>query len=64
MSKQLSRRNFIKSAALGAAGVVMLPQFLASCKQNKKDANGADDGVIRLGFIGLGQQSMYLLNGY
>lgn len=64
MSKQLSRREFIKSAALGAVGVVILPQFLASCQQNKGGANGADDGVIRLGFIGLGQQAMYLLNGY
>ena len=61
MNKQLSRRKFIKSAVIGAAGVVMLPQFLASCKQNKE---GADDGIIRIGFIGLGQQAMYLLNGY
>jgi predicted dehydrogenase len=64
MSKQLSRRKFIKSAAIGAVGVVMLPQFLASCKQNKKDADGTEDGVIRIGFIGLGQQAMYLLNGF
>lgn len=42
----------------------MLPQFLASCKQNKKDADGTEDGVIRIGFIGLGQQAMYLLNGF
>ena len=64
MSKQLSRRGFIKSAAMGAVGAVMLPQFLASCKQNKGAANGSDDGIIRLGFIGLGRQSMFLLNGY
>ena len=64
MSKQLSRRKFIKSAAIGAVGVVMLPQFLASCKQNKKDADSTEDGVIRIGFIGLGQQAMYLLNGF
>ena len=62
MSKQLlSRRKFIKSAVVGAAGVIMLPQFLASCKQNNGSAN---DGVIRIGFIGLGQQAMYLLSGY
>lgn len=64
MSKKLSRRNFIKSATLGAAGVVIFPQFLASCKQNKASSNGADDGIIRIGFIGLGQQAMYLLNGF
>lgn len=61
MSNQLSRRKFIKTAAVGAVGMAILPQFLASCKQNKA---GVDDGIIRLGFIGLGRQSMYLLNGY
>ncbi len=64
MSKQLSRRKFLKSAALGATGLVMFPQFLASCKQNKGAADGSDDGVIRVGFIGLGQQAMYLLDGF
>ena len=62
MSNQLSRRKFIKTAAVGAFGVAVFPQFLASCKQNK--AAGGDEGIIRLGFIGLGRQSMYLLNGY
>ncbi len=61
MSKQLNRRNFIKTATLGAAGLVMLPQFLTSCKQSK----GSEDGkIIRIGFIGLGRQAMYLLNGF
>jgi len=64
MSNQLTRRKFFRTAAIGAAGVVMFPQFLASCKQNKAGAGKADDGIIRLGFIGLGQQSMYLLSGY
>ncbi|MDD3787099.1 MAG: Gfo/Idh/MocA family oxidoreductase [Petrimonas sp.] len=66
MSNQLTRRKFIKTAAVGAAGAVVFPQFLASCTQNKKAAGAAkeDDGIIRLGFIGLGQQAMYLLNGY
>lgn len=62
MSTQLSRRKFIKTAAVGAVGVAIFPQFLASCKQNK--AAGSGEEVIRLGFIGLGRQSMYLLNGY
>ena len=62
MSNQLSRRKFIKSAAVGAVGVAVFPQFLSSCKQNRKEK--VDDGLIRLGFIGLGQQAMYLLNGY
>lgn len=62
MSNQLSRRKFIKTAAVGAVGVTVFPQFLTSCKQNK--AAGSDDEIIRLGFIGLGQQAMYLLNGF
>lgn len=62
MSNQLTRRKFFKTAAIGAVGVAVFPQFLASCKQNKGGV--ADDGIIRLGFIGLGRQSMYLLNGY
>jgi predicted dehydrogenase len=61
MSNQLSRRKFIKTAALGAVGVATFPQFLSSCKQSKKTST---DGLVRLGFIGLGQQAMYLLNGY
>lgn len=63
MSNQLTRRKFFKTAAVGAAGVALFPQFLASCTQNKK-TGAADDGILRLGFIGLGQQSMYLLAGY
>ncbi len=62
MSNQLTRRKFIKSAAVGTIGVAVFPQFLASCKQNKSAV--VDDGLIRLGFIGLGQQSMYLLSGF
>ena len=63
MSNQLTRRKFIKTAAASAVGVAVFPQFLASCKQNKK-SEAVDDGIIRLGFIGLGQQAMYLLSGF
>ncbi len=62
MKNQFTRRKFIKTAAAGAVGVAVFPQFLASCKQNK--STGTDDGVIRLGFIGLGRQAMFLLNGF
>jgi predicted dehydrogenase len=44
---------------VGAVGVAVFPQFITSCKQKS-----GDEGVIRLGFIGLGQQAMHLLNGY
>lgn len=62
MSNQFTRRKFIKTAAMGAAGVAVFPRFLASCTQSK--SGSGSDGVIRLGFIGLGQQAMYLLNGF
>ncbi|HHU96512.1 MAG: Gfo/Idh/MocA family oxidoreductase [Bacteroidota bacterium] len=61
MSNQITRRKFIKTAAVGAASVAVLPQFLASCKSK---GSGGEDGVIRLGFIGLGQQAMYLMSGF
>jgi predicted dehydrogenase len=54
---QWSRRRFIGSTAAGIAGAMILPA-IAGCK-SKKDAND-----IKLGFIGLGQQAMFLLNGF
>lgn len=62
MSNQLTRRKFLKTAAIGAVGVTVFPQFVTSC-QNKK-AGEIGNEPIRLGFIGLGQQAMYLLNGF
>ena len=61
MSNQFTRRKFIKTAAIGAAGVAVFPRFLASCTRAKSNAG---DGIIRLGFIGLGRQAMYLLDGF
>ncbi|NLU29816.1 MAG: Gfo/Idh/MocA family oxidoreductase [Bacteroidales bacterium] len=62
MINQLKRIKFLKTAAIGAVGVAVFPQCVTSC-QNKK-AGEVADGIIRLGFIGLGQQAMYLLNGF
>lgn len=61
MSNRFTRRQFLKAAALGVAGITVFPQFITSCK-NKQTTT--DEGIIRIGFIGLGQQAMYLLNGY
>lgn len=62
MSNQLTRRKFFKTAAIGAVGMAVFPQLFASCIQNKGTMGG--DGIIRLGFIGLGRQAMFLLNGF
>lgn len=59
---KLTRRSFLKTAAFGAVGTLVFPQFITTCKNNSKQSNKSD--TIRLGFIGLGQQSMYLLQGF
>src|SRR5674536_23891 len=52
-----SRRQFINSGIAGMAGMMILPKIASSVKSSAV----AD---IRLGFIGMGQQSMFLLNGF
>jgi predicted dehydrogenase len=55
--KGFSRRQFLSSSAMGMAGLIVLPRIGSGfMNQDKKD--------IKLGFIGLGQQSMFLLNGF
>ena len=56
--KHLSRRQFITLTAGGAAGLAVLPHLI-SCKSAP-----APSDEIRLGFIGLGRQAMFLLNGF
>lgn len=55
--KVWSRRQFINSTVAGMAGIAVIPT-LTGC--NSKP----DDGTIRLGFIGMGRQSMSLLNSF
>ncbi len=54
-----TRRHFLGAAALGVTGVAVLPG-LTSCKS---PVVAADKDLI-LGFIGLGRQAMFLLNGF
>ncbi len=55
--KLWTRRRFLTTTAAGAAGVAVIPH-LTGCKPKVVDDS------IRLGFIGLGQQAMHLLNGF
>ena len=55
--KKWSRRQFINSGIAGIAGMMILPKIASSSKSSVV----AD---IKLGFIGMGQQSMFLLNGF
>ncbi len=57
LKKGWSRRRFINSTLLGMAGITVLPSINA-CKSK------AGSGDIRLGFIGLGRQAMFLLSGF
>jgi predicted dehydrogenase len=52
-----SRRRFIGSSAAGIAAAMVIPGAIG-CKPSGKNAN------IRLGFIGMGRQSMFLLDGF
>lgn len=56
--RSVSRRRFLGTAAIGMAGITFLPS-LSACTP-KAVANDH----IRLGFIGMGRQSMFLLNGF
>lgn len=58
-----SRRRFLGSAAMGMAGVVMIPAIASSCRGKAKTAS-ASTPEVRLGFIGMGRQSMFLLSGF
>lgn len=60
-----SRRRFLGSAALGIAGVAVIPNLATSCKGRAKPKAGEEAAdEITLGFIGMGRQSMFLLNGF
>jgi predicted dehydrogenase len=51
---KISRRSFVQTSLLGAAGFTILPGFSAFKPSD----------TINLGFIGLGRQAMFLLNGF
>jgi predicted dehydrogenase len=55
--KGWSRRQFLGASALGVAGLTVLPSMSGF-------ATPAADSEITLGFIGLGQQANFLLNGF
>lgn len=58
-NRNLSRRRFIGTSAVGLAGITILPS-LSSCATKTAE----NSQTIRLGFIGMGQQAMFLLNGF
>jgi len=58
-----SRRKFLGSGLLGAAGLTVLPHFgIAETAAKKTPAPVAS--VLRVGFIGVGRQAMGILGGF
>lgn len=55
--KAFSRRQFLTTTAVGVAGMSFIPSFI-SCKSKPAEDH------IKLGFIGMGRQAMFLLNGF
>lgn len=55
--KGWSRRHFLGASALGMAGLAVLPGMIG-CTPPVTDTD------LKLGFIGLGQQANFLLNGF
>jgi len=62
-SKLWTRRRFLGSTVIGMAGIAVIPALSTSCKGRKK-AGEPESSDVTLGFIGLGQQAMFLLSGF
>ena len=52
----ITRREFIRNSAIGLIGLTVIPSSYAKLM--------APSDTIRIGAIGLGQQAMYLVNGF
>ena len=63
----MDRRDFIRKTAFGAAGLALTPTLASAFNLNDAPARvktTAASDKIRMGFIGLGQQAMYLLSSF
>ena len=63
MSSKLSRLDFLRYSALGASSLI-LPSAAMAAAAPKKAKKGDANDKINIGFIGLGQQAIYLKNGF
>ena len=63
----MDTRDFIRKTAFGAAGLALTPTLASAFNLNDAPARvktTAASDKIRMGFIGLGQQAMYLLSSF
>src|SRR5690606_22449097 len=58
-----SRRRFLGSGLLGAAGLTVVPHLAKAESISATDSN-VDLSTLKLGFIGVGRQAMGILNGF
>ncbi|MCQ2149591.1 MAG: Gfo/Idh/MocA family oxidoreductase [Bacteroidales bacterium] len=59
----MQRRDFLKTSALGMAGAIVMPASAAAASAERA-AVQSKNSKINLGFIGLGQQCMYLMSSF
>ena len=60
-NNEFSRRRFFGAATAGLAGITILPTLGLATPQTRTNFEGK---TIRIGFIGMGRQAMFLLNGF
>jgi predicted dehydrogenase len=58
VKSEWSRRQFLNASAAGMASLTMIPAISSRASTKAKDSD------IRLGFVGLGRQAMFLMNGF
>lgn len=58
----MQRRDFLKASALGMAGAMVMPSVASAA--TKSAGKQSKNSKINLGFIGLGQQCMYLMSSF
>ena len=63
MSSKFSRLDFLRFSALGAS-TLFIPRALTAAEAPKKAKKGDVNDKINIGFIGLGQQAIHLVNGF
>ena len=65
MSANISRRNFLRLSALGTSALILPSSIAASvAPAPAKAKKGSANDQINIGFIGLGQQAIHLMNGF
>ena len=60
----ISRRNSLRFSALGASSLILPDAVSAITPAAKKSKKTSANDIINIGFIGLGQQAIYLMNGF